>query len=565
MATVYSLICWGGSAGKSVTASSSTDLITLTNHGLLNATGVCFKSGTLPTVASGAALAVNTTYYAKSISSSTFELYRESSLTTKIDFTSNGSSLVMYSAYYVGLSDKSRWTTDGVERIYDGIAAWNTGRAGASSLDMEICEVGMAYDDIRTSALSINVPSGSAIITSMLNGSRSDAFHNGVHGAGYRVVSNSNAIGSILSLTKLNTTLDGVSVFSGAGYGTHGVNIGLNAGKSSVINCMIIGSVTGTNSGDGISTSAQNSIISKNILCGWQRANAITTYTYGIIVSGNIITKNVYGFGSSNGTYTYGLYYNNISVGNTTNWPTWPNIEDATANAGLSGEALVKGSGYRVTIATSDFANYGGSTISSSDDFSPALVTSPQVETGIEFFGVEYSDIVDGVRPAYPGSNYNTAVTAGSFVAGLSYTIATVGTTDFTAIGASTNTVGVTFKATGAGSGTGTATLNAKIDIGAYEFDLGYGAWPATFTLTIDNVVVGSSIQLEESDGTLIEFRTADSTSEVFAVSASLGVITVKIRKGSSGTKYQPYETQTTAFDGSASIYVSQVADTIAA
>jgi len=48
-------------------------------------------------------------------------------------------------------------------------------------------------------------------------------------------------------------------------------------------------------------------------------------------------------------------------------------------------------------------------------------------------------------------------VTAGNFVTGYQYEIISVGTTDFTAIGASGNTVGVTFTATGVGSGTGTA------------------------------------------------------------------------------------------------------------
>jgi hypothetical protein len=56
-------------------------------------------------------------------------------------------------------------------------------------------------------------------------------------------------------------------------------------------------------------------------------------------------------------------------------------------------------------------------------------------------------------------------VTAGSFVTGRSYTILTVGSTDFTAIGAASNTKGVTFTATGAGTGTGTATSDeARID-----------------------------------------------------------------------------------------------------
>ena len=54
---------------------------------------------------------------------------------------------------------------------------------------------------------------------------------------------------------------------------------------------------------------------------------------------------------------------------------------------------------------------------------------------------------------------------AGSFLDGKTYTVTALSTgggtaTDFTAIGASSNTVGVSFIATGVGSGTGTATLN---------------------------------------------------------------------------------------------------------
>jgi hypothetical protein len=44
----------------------------------------------------------------------------------------------------------------------------------------------------------------------------------------------------------------------------------------------------------------------------------------------------------------------------------------------------------------------------------------------------------------------------------VSYTIATVGTTDYTSIGASANSVGATFIATGIGSGTGTANFNTN-------------------------------------------------------------------------------------------------------
>jgi hypothetical protein len=60
-------------------------------------------------------------------------------------------------------------------------------------------------------------------------------------------------------------------------------------------------------------------------------------------------------------------------------------------------------------------------------------------------------------------------VTAGSFVVNTIYTIATIGTTDFTLIGAASNTVGVIFAATGVGAGSGTATtgtLNSILSTG---------------------------------------------------------------------------------------------------
>jgi hypothetical protein len=50
-------------------------------------------------------------------------------------------------------------------------------------------------------------------------------------------------------------------------------------------------------------------------------------------------------------------------------------------------------------------------------------------------------------------------VAAGSFVVGATYQILVVGSTNFTLIGASANTVGVVFTATGAGTGSGTATV----------------------------------------------------------------------------------------------------------
>lgn len=57
-------------------------------------------------------------------------------------------------------------------------------------------------------------------------------------------------------------------------------------------------------------------------------------------------------------------------------------------------------------------------------------------------------------------STKGSTITAGSFVVGTEYTIVSVGTTNFTSIGAANNNVGTVFTATGVGSGTGTASIN---------------------------------------------------------------------------------------------------------
>ena len=118
------------------------------------------------------------------------------------------------------------------------------------------------------------------------------------------------------------------------------------------------------------------------------------------------------------------------------------------------------------------------------------------------------------MRPDYITGSGTTPVTAGSFVTGVVYSITTVGTTDFTAIGASANTVGVEFRATGAGSGTGTATPQAKYDIGCFEFDHGYGPWPATYTLELTGVPSGSEVRCYTGlkDGSAVEIGGTETT-----------------------------------------------------
>jgi len=76
------------------------------------------------------------------------------------------------------------------------------------------------------------------------------------------------------------------------------------------------------------------------------------------------------------------------------------------------------------------------------------------------------SALVSWTAPApAPGGGYtyflstvNPVKNAGAFVIGNTYVITTLGTTNYTTIGAPSNTIGTTFIATGVGTGTGTAT-----------------------------------------------------------------------------------------------------------
>ena len=74
--------------------------------------------------------------------------------------------------------------------------------------------------------------------------------------------------------------------------------------------------------------------------------------------------------------------------------------------------------------------------------------------------GTQYSIYASSVATSTANTSTNTV--GGSFVVGNTYEIVSVGSTNFTLIGASANTVGVIFTATGVGSGTGTARLVAE-------------------------------------------------------------------------------------------------------
>lgn len=95
--------------------------------------------------------------------------------------------------------------------------------------------------------------------------------------------------------------------------------------------------------------------------------------------------------------------------------------------------------------------------------------------TGVSFIGpMTTQDIVSFAE--------NTVKTAGQIQAGFDYVIDTVGTTDFTLIGASSNTVGVYFTATGPAAGNGTATIQHPDTVAI--------RWASTEALVTNNVKI---------------------------------------------------------------------------
>ncbi|CAB4159131.1 hypothetical protein UFOVP707_55 [uncultured Caudovirales phage] len=87
------------------------------------------------------------------------------------------------------------------------------------------------------------------------------------------------------------------------------------------------------------------------------------------------------------------------------------------------------------------------------------------------------------------------------------------------------------------------------------------------FTLTLQNVVVGSAIRIEaQSTGATLWTGTAAASTVVvplfaYASGSPLNDLRIKVRKGSGSPFYRPFETLTTATVGAASVFVAQIED----
>lgn len=463
MSQVNSLVCWGGRLGKTVSISATTDVVTLTNHGNRDGSKR-WPSGTLP-----AELNVLTPVYTRSTGQNTFTLHTSeagaiagtgqitfagsstyAAVTLKSDFIVTPANLAAYGV------DISRYGDPGSERIYDGIVNWNNGRSGASPYDIEVCEFGESFSDILTAVFEVTVPSARNVITTEIGadfeagarGIRSAAFHSGnfpaltldtmTLGSGYALYNSSVTSGSLFKMTRYRDTLDGIIVMNKANASVTVTDLGV---QCRLYNCQVIGAAASV---VGVGTNLRSALgeAVNNLFWGFATGAAFGSSQLGLYFVNNTVTKCTAAFSAA--STVKGFFYNNISRGNTTDWPTQPTaLEGASNNAGAAGAAWVTGSGTRVTIETSHFADF------TNNNFRAASSTSPQVEGGIAPYGAPLTDIADHVRPDYMNGGA------------------------------------------------------AAYDVGCFEFDHGYGPWPNLKTTTITAIgvsLVGAEVRIYDLD-----------------------------------------------------------------
>jgi hypothetical protein len=160
---------------------------------------------------------------------------------------------------------------------------------------------------------------------------------------------------------------------------------------------------------------------------------------------------------------------------------TITNLISGTVFAGMSlsggsvtaGTYIISGSG--ITWTLNQVATGTPSSGTSYTELAvTGLVRQPQVPCSFVIAGTTYSvstinnySNIDGSAVLNLSLHLPTAraevITAGGFTVGLLYTINTLGDTDFTLVGAASNTVGLLFIATGVGSGTGTVYTTIEL------------------------------------------------------------------------------------------------------
>jgi hypothetical protein len=225
---------------------------------------------------------------------------------------------------------------------------------------------------------------------------------------------------------------------------------------------MIIRNTATATAGTGVDiTASSGSRFINNLVMGFFVGISYNQYVYANLIANNTVVKcPSRGFYTASGATSsiMGYHYNNISVGNGTNWNSIPTsaFDNASHNVGVIGDtAWVKSGGSTVLVnanwnsttplfmdyANNDFRPYASGGVLNANS---TLI----VDSGLGYYGLPSDDIAGDERP-----NYNNG---------------------------------------GAES----------TDIGAYEYDHGYGPRPASTTVTFSGVVPGSEIHVYDDTET---------------------------------------------------------------
>jgi len=187
-----------------------------------------------------------------------------------------------------------------------------------------------------------------------------------------------------------------------------------------------------------------------------------------------------------------------------------------TVNNTFSGQALPINSIVKV-ISTAGLVRYYE--VAATSSTTVTIDTSPETETFANVTGLTVDQFAGG--SLYVCQNTGTSITAGSFVVGVTYKISFIGTTSFTAIGASSNTVGLVFTATGVGTGTGTALQGVTTIVTAGSFVIGT-AYTIQTAGSTDFTLIGAA---NSTPGTVFTATGVGIGTGTASVNTSIGVI----------------------------------------
>lgn len=461
MATVRSLLCWGAGATKTVSISATTDLATLTNHGIKTGMQV-FVGGTLP-----AELSSVVPYYGRAVSTSTFSLHTTKdgakNNTNQVTFAGSTTyaAVTAISGYWTLLSAGGResYGSAGAERLYQTVKAWVDARraAGVGEYDIELLEVAETFAPLETAMTTFDLNCAETIIAPEVNGVKTDAWHAGVYGNGLAIRCNTTYMDSpgLFNMVGDRITIRDISIEL-LNYNMRGPYV--NGRYNALLRCFVTGNPAQYGQ-RGVTLRGTACVVAHNIIAN-HAGIGFTLSSYGgnaSIAAFNLSAKNTTGWTCDNGSAAEsgGTIIGNIAVGNTTaNWhSTMPahatytgkigkNYGEYAAGAFVGGTPWWKTTNNGIGIATTDFEDWAN------NDFRPKRATThtstaPQVDSCVQVLGIPAIDIAGN---AIPGWNDGAA---------------------------------------------------AGYDGGPYKFDYAYGDSPVT--LTIANLVDGSDIVFREA------------------------------------------------------------------